>query len=96
MIDTPGRWELQVWDIDDGLSNLYKDIEELSGQCRFVDCMHRNEPGCAIQEAIAAGRLDNRRLNSYNKMKKEVAALSYKRSGNLKPQRRRAKHARRK
>lgn len=83
IIDTPGMRELQVWEIDDGLNHLFEDIIQLSKQCKFNDCLHRNEPGCAVQRAIKNGELDEKRLDNYNKMEKEAAELALKILGNL-------------
>jgi ribosome biogenesis GTPase len=76
VIDTPGMREIQVWGDECGLEQTFSDIEELSENCRFKDCAHVNEPGCAIQEAIAIGTLDSKRLDNYFKLKKEFAYLS--------------------
>lgn len=83
VIDTPGMRELQVWEIDDGLDHLFEDIIHLSEQCKFNDCFHRNEPGCAVQKAIKKGELDEERLDNYNKMEKEAAELALKMLGNI-------------
>ena len=66
IIDTPG------------LTNLFEDIEELALTCRFTDCAHNTEPGCAIKAAIADGSLDNVRLNSYRKLQRELRAIAAK------------------
>lgn len=76
VIDTPGMREIQVWGDESGLEQTFGDIEALSEQCRFKDCFHVNEPGCAVQDAIASGNLDSKRLESYFKLKKEFAYLS--------------------
>jgi ribosome biogenesis GTPase len=76
LIDTPGMRELQVWGDDDGFKQVFDDIEELSADCRFKDCTHENEPGCAILEAVKNGALDRKRLESYYKLKKEYSYLS--------------------
>ncbi|HEX2960108.1 MAG TPA: ribosome small subunit-dependent GTPase A [Chitinispirillaceae bacterium] len=76
VIDTPGMREIQVWGDESGLEQTFGDIEVLSEQCRFKDCSHENEPGCAIQDAIANGTLDAKRLENYFKLKKEFAYLS--------------------
>ncbi|RIX60301.1 ribosome small subunit-dependent GTPase A [Paenibacillus nanensis] len=73
IIDTPGMRELQLNAADDGLSAAFEDIERLSGACRYRDCKHRREPGCAIQSAIASGELDIKRYQNYVKMEKELA-----------------------
>jgi ribosome biogenesis GTPase len=75
VIDTPGMRELQVWGDEEGLKHVFDDIEELALQCRFKDCSHENEPGCAIQEAVNDGTLDSDRLESYFKLKKEYSYL---------------------
>lgn len=83
IIDTPGMRELQVWELDDGLNNLFEDIIQLSDQCFFNDCLHRKEPDCAVQQAIKQGKLQEERLNNYNKMQQEAADLSLKMLGNI-------------
>lgn len=70
VIDTPGMRELGVEAVD--LSRSFSDIEELISQCRFGDCSHRQEPGCAVRQALESGELDRRRLESYCKLKKEA------------------------
>lgn len=55
----------------DGLGGTFRDIEELAAGCKFRDCLHINEPGCAVQRAIESGVLDRKRLESYQKMKRE-------------------------
>jgi ribosome biogenesis GTPase len=76
VIDTPGMREIQVWGDEAGLKQAFDDIEDLSGNCRFKDCVHEKEPGCAVQEAILDGSLDSKRLESYLKLKREFAYLS--------------------
>lgn len=76
IIDTPGIRELQLWDAEDGISKCFKDIEELAKSCRFSDCMHQDEPGCAVEQAIKGGLLDSHRLESYLKVQKEQAYMS--------------------
>ncbi|RPJ05259.1 MAG: ribosome small subunit-dependent GTPase A [Spirochaetaceae bacterium] len=76
VIDTPGMREIQVWGNDDGLAQVFEDIEELAGKCRFADCNHQKEPGCAIREAIDNGSLDPKRFKSYLKLKKEFTYLN--------------------
>lgn len=73
IIDTPGMRELQLNAADEGLSAAFEDIERLSDACRYRDCKHRREPGCAIQSAIASGELDIKRYQNYIKMEKELA-----------------------
>lgn len=71
VIDTPGMRELGVWDAAEGLEDAFADVERYVGQCRFSDCRHEREPGCAVRAAIAAGKLDPVRLESYRKLQAE-------------------------
>lgn len=75
IIDTPGIRELQLWDGNQGLKTTFADIEELATSCRFGDCQHQSEPGCAVKEAIQQGRTSEERLVNYRKMLKEMAYL---------------------
>lgn len=72
IIDTPGMRELGMWDVSEGLGDAFADVAEYLGKCRFSDCRHENEPGCAIKAAIAAGELDVNRWESYQKLKEEA------------------------
>lgn len=71
VIDTPGMRELGLWDTDEGLDRTFSDIETLAAGCRFRDCSHTGEPGCAVREAIMKGELPEERLQSYQKLKTE-------------------------
>ncbi|XOV85704.1 MAG: ribosome small subunit-dependent GTPase A [bacterium] len=71
ILDSPGMREFQLADAEQGLGSLFADIEALGERCRFNDCRHRAEPGCAVQQAIAAGDLEQRRLDSYFKLQRE-------------------------
>lgn len=73
VIDTPGMRELGMWDSGDGIDTAFRDIEALACGCRFSDCTHRTEPGCAVLAAVADGTLDAARLASYQKLKTENA-----------------------
>ncbi|MCR2807694.1 ribosome small subunit-dependent GTPase A [Paenibacillus soyae] len=73
IVDTPGMRELQLIGRDDGAGAAFEDIVRLSESCRYRDCQHRNDPGCAIQGAIASGELDPKRYQSYLKLEKELA-----------------------
>lgn len=73
ILDTPGMRELQLTGTDDGISATFSDIEELAEQCRFGDCRHQREPGCAVQNAVQRGQLDYRRLVNYQKLQRELA-----------------------
>jgi ribosome biogenesis GTPase / thiamine phosphate phosphatase len=70
VIDTPGMRELQLENAD--LSQTFSDIEYFSKQCRFLDCKHEHEPGCAVKAAISAGQLESERLSSYKKLQLEL------------------------
>ncbi|MBD3883201.1 ribosome small subunit-dependent GTPase A [Phormidium tenue FACHB-886] len=83
IIDTPGMRELQLWAGEDSLQTTFADIDELSNQCRFRNCLHQQEPGCAVQAAIAIDRLDPFRLFSYQKLHKEVEYLDRKQNQRL-------------
>lgn len=72
LIDTPGMRELQLADSGDGVLATFEDIESLAGSCAFRDCSHGPEPGCAVLEAVAQGRLDPGRLDSYRKLRSEL------------------------
>jgi ribosome biogenesis GTPase len=76
VIDNPGMRELQLWAQEERVGDTFAEIELLAEQCRFSDCRHGNEPGCAVQEQIALGRLDPNRLRSYLKQKGELEQLS--------------------
>jgi ribosome biogenesis GTPase len=78
LIDTPGLRELQLWGATDGVQRTFADIEELAAQCRYRDCGHTTEPGCAVQAAIAEGRLDADRLENRRKLEREQAFLQRK------------------
>ena len=73
VIDTPGMRELGMWDSDSGIDTAFSDISALATRCRFSDCTHRNEPGCAVREAIQSGALPEERWLSYQKLKTENA-----------------------
>lgn len=72
ILDTPGMRELGLWDAGEGMSAAFADIEALAAQCRFRDCGHVSEPGCAIVEALATGALDAARWLAYGKLQREL------------------------
>lgn len=76
LIDTPGMRELGMWDNDSGIDRAFSDIEALAAACKFSDCSHSSEPGCAVQKALADGTLDRARWEAYLKLKieNEIAA----------------------
>ncbi|WP_338044841.1 ribosome small subunit-dependent GTPase A [Paenibacillus lignilyticus] len=73
MMDTPGMRELQLWEADDGWQEAFSDIEAIAETCRFRDCRHQAEQGCAVKEALRSGALDERRYESYKKTGRELA-----------------------
>lgn len=76
IIDTPGMRELQLWADESALASAFDDVESLAASCRFRDCEHASEPGCAVTGAIESGRLDPARLENYRKLKEEIARLA--------------------
>jgi ribosome biogenesis GTPase len=73
LIDTPGLRELQVWEGD--VDSAFADIAELASECRFSDCAHASEPGCAVQEALDSGALDPERWQNYLKLQRELRSI---------------------
>ncbi|USD39017.1 ribosome small subunit-dependent GTPase A [Ferrimonas sp. SCSIO 43195] len=73
LMDTPGMRELQISDCEQGVNDTFADLHSLARDCRFSDCQHQQEPGCAVQAAIAGGELPLRRLKSYQKLMREQA-----------------------
>jgi ribosome biogenesis GTPase len=73
LLDTPGMRELQLFDVAAGLDEVFADIVTLAGACRFADCSHGGEPGCAVASAIEAGSLDAARLRRWRKLAAEEA-----------------------
>jgi ribosome biogenesis GTPase / thiamine phosphate phosphatase len=84
VIDTPGMRELQLWDADEGMDAAFADVAGLVNQCRFADCAHKTEPGCAIRQALADGSLARDRWESYRKLQRELFALEVKLDKRLK------------
>ncbi|WP_256214049.1 ribosome small subunit-dependent GTPase A [Arthrobacter sp. ov118] len=76
LMDTPGVRGFGIFDAEDGMEEVFGDLEELFGKCRFSDCAHNREPGCAVQAALADGALEERRWASYLKLQRELAALA--------------------
>jgi ribosome biogenesis GTPase len=80
VIDTPGMRELQLWHTDDVVGETFADITDLAASCRFRDCLHDSEPGCAVKAAVEAGDLDAGRYANYLKLQGEQAETSKRRS----------------
>ena len=76
LIDTPGMRELQLWSADAGLVEAFDDVSALAAGCYFADCRHETEPRCAVKQAVAEGRLDASRLESFLKLSREQKSLS--------------------
>ena len=79
LIDTPGMRELQLWSDESAVEQAFDDIGALAARCRFDDCAHIAEPGCAVLDAVAAGRLDDDRLANYQRLLREAAFEARKR-----------------
>lgn len=71
IIDTPGMREIGMWEVSEGLEIVFEYINILSKSCRFKDCKHEREPGCAVKVALESGELSKERWDNYNKLKKE-------------------------
>jgi ribosome biogenesis GTPase len=83
VLDTPGLRELQLSEGSEGMDEVFDDVISLVDECRFSDCEHRTEPGCAVNAAIAGGRLLPERLESYRKLQRELERVERKRSARL-------------
>ena len=80
IVDMPGVRGLGLWDADEGIGAAFSDVEELAQACKFRDCSHINEPGCAVQAAVAEGSLAKHRLESYLRLKDESAEVRRRRT----------------
>jgi ribosome biogenesis GTPase len=78
IIDTPGIREVQLWVADEGIDEAFDDVTSLFADCKFTDCAHDTEPGCAVRAALAAGTLEADRWDSYLKLQAELAHLERK------------------
>jgi ribosome biogenesis GTPase len=76
LIDSPGMRSVGMWEVEEGLADAFADIEEIAAGCRFNDCTHDSEPGCAVEQAIVSGALAAARLDSQRKLARESAALA--------------------
>lgn len=83
LLDTPGMREMQFWDSEQGLAKTFEEIDALAPSCRFKDCVHDSEPGCAVKAAVAAGALAAERLESWTKLRKEASAEAKRREPGL-------------
>jgi len=87
LIDTPGMREIQLWADEKSLDAAFDDIDKLSAECRFPDCRHELEPGCAVRAAVEDGTLDSRRLASYHKLRRELRFMELKKDDKTRRQR---------
>jgi ribosome biogenesis GTPase / thiamine phosphate phosphatase len=93
LVDTPGLREIQLWEADDGIQEAFADVDELAADCRFSDCAHQSEPGCAVQAAIDEGRLLSERLQSYRQLQRELKRLAMKQDARLRSEARKQRAA---
>ena len=96
LLDTPGMRELQLWAGEETLDTTFSEISELAAECRFSDCAHEREPGCAIRKALSDGSLARERWDSYCKLQREMRALAIRKDARLRSEARkqRARFAR--
>ena len=83
LIDTPGLRELQLWDGSGGLDETFADVDELAGSCRFNDCTHVREPGCAVIGAVESGALPAERLQSWHMLQRELRSIAIRHDARL-------------
>ena len=76
IIDTPGMRELQLWVDEESVAAAFPDIEELAWYCRFTDCRHQSEPGCAVREALERGEIEEARIASLHKLRREAEHIA--------------------
>jgi ribosome biogenesis GTPase len=93
LVDTPGLREVGLWEDESGVDAAFPEVEALLDACRFNDCGHGNEPGCAVRAALEDGSLDPERWASYGKLKREVAHLETKRSSKARHEQRKKSKA---
>lgn len=94
LVDTPGLRSVGLWDADQGFEEAFADIEALATQCRFADCRHRSEPGCAVIAAVESGALDAERLQAYLRLDGELDQLADREVERQREARRRANQRR--
>ncbi|HEX4654181.1 MAG TPA: ribosome small subunit-dependent GTPase A [Mycobacteriales bacterium] len=91
IVDTPGLRGAGLWVTEEGLDRTFADIEELVIGCRFTDCAHVQEPGCAVLAAVEDGRLPQRRLDSWHKLQREARWMAMRSDARLRAEARRAR-----
>ena len=87
LIDTPGLRGVGMWDAAVGIAAAFPEIDDLSQQCRFADCAHGSEPGCAVRAAVARGEVDARRVESHRKLQRENARVAARADARLRHER---------
>jgi ribosome biogenesis GTPase / thiamine phosphate phosphatase len=87
IIDTPGLRGVGLYDADEGVAQVFTELEELAGHCRYGDCGHRTEPGCAVLAAVADGTLTERRLESWRRLQREAAYMASRTDARLRAER---------
>src|SRR5262249_42497930 len=87
VIDTPGIRELQLW--DGGVDEAFADVEELALRCRFGDCSHNTEPGCAVKAALVSGELSQERHASWLKLQRELRSVAVRADARLRSEEKR-------
>ena len=80
LVDMPGVRGLGLWDADQGLEAAFKDVADFARECRFRDCTHHDEPGCAVRSAVESGQLAQARLDSYHALSAEIAQVDARRT----------------
>jgi ribosome biogenesis GTPase len=88
LVDTPGLRGVGLTAVDEGLEKVFADIEELAAECRFADCAHRTEPGCAVRAALESGELTERRWESYLKLQREARWMAMRHDARLRSEER--------
>ncbi|HTX74295.1 MAG TPA: ribosome small subunit-dependent GTPase A [Rectinemataceae bacterium] len=78
VIDSPGLREIQLWGEEDSVDSVFGEIERYAAECRYRDCAHLHEPGCAVRAALESGEIDSERYESWRKLRREVAYLNYR------------------
>jgi ribosome biogenesis GTPase len=76
VLDTPGLREIHLWEAEEGLSQIFENVEELAAGCQFRDCVHQTEPGCAVRQAVEQGRITSERWQSFVKLKSELKSVA--------------------
>ena len=87
LIDTPGMRELQLWDAGEGIGHAFGEIQELAARCKFRDCRHESEPGCAVRAAVESDALEVERLESFHKLGREEKFLEAKQDAAVRSER---------